>query len=158
MEPQASTGSSGNYQPIYEVYSLASHPYNRGLVAGLFNHVLSQTNGNFIPGFFFGAISGVTNVALRGVCKRIDARTASVPAKVVNYIFATTMPWAMSVGIMHMLYKSTDNMCFRIHGDIALGAAFATEVCAASNLDLLGPEKTNTNTATADTITTIAID
>lgn len=118
----------------------AWHPFGRGIGAGIVT--MAFTNFAFRSGFIYGSVSGLTNLALRPIYKKIDEQTTSPEAKALNYIFSSTLPWAASAGIMHQAYKATGHSFFRLNPFVALGTAAAVEFFAYANRGLLKDKKT----------------
>ena len=116
----------------------------RGVGSGIANVIYESVHklGNplcYETGFIYGGISGLTNLALRPVYKRIDSKINSAELKTVNYIFSTVTSWTISGGIMHQLYKQTGRELFRVHPGSAIGIAILAGIFGSVNNDLLEP-------------------
>lgn len=135
---QATITNTGTCTPNFWAW----HPIGRGIGTGIITAIFAES---FRSGFIFGGISGLTNSAFRPLYKKIDEKITSPGAKYVNYIFSSTIPWAVSAGIMHQVYKATGNALFRMHPAAALGTAALVEFFGYANRDLLEDKKSNTD-------------
>lgn len=113
----------------------ALHPISRAMSSGTLIGVL--TNVLFRTGFIFGGLCGGINVLCRPVYKKIDKELTTPEQKTVHYIFASCLPWIVSLGIMHHLHKLTAKAFFKIPPFVALSAAATTQAFSFANCDLL---------------------
>jgi hypothetical protein len=127
-------------QKSQSVADLAWHPIGRGIGAGIVTAVI--TNKSFFSnGFIYGGISGLTNLALRPMRKKINERVISSEAKALNHLFFVIAPWIVSAGIMSQAYRGTNIAIFRINPYIGVGTAFMVEAFGSINRELLRTEQ-----------------
>ncbi|MCB1112206.1 MAG: hypothetical protein H7A37_03415 [Chlamydiales bacterium] len=113
----------------------AWHPIGRGIGTG-FACTLFTAATSFETGFVYGGISGLANVALRPIFKKINKGTTSPEVKAVNYLFSLTLPWMASAKIMHHFYRSTGNALFHLNPTVAIGTGIAAAYFNRANRDL----------------------